>query len=227
MLGNRPRALGSALIVCALGAGPPGVRAAPVQGVVQFPDEPPRRGAYSRVPNGALPIAAPLVDPRTAAVVVLSPDPPKADGEAPKVEARVQGQRLSPPLVVAPPGAALTLRNEDRRPLPLTLRCPGAPPLEATVPAGGEQALTLPTLPPQTLCALRSPGHGPLSGAVLLEHAPAGRVAADGSFRVDVPEGTYQARVYWQGLRAGPNPVTVGATGTAVTLSLRGARPAP
>lgn len=210
-------------LACGLLAASP-CRAAVVRGAVHFPDEATlRRGGFWRVQNGVLPIAAPLHDVRASAVLVLTAEgaekAEKAD-KPEKVELHVQGLRFATALLVAPPQAPLVLRNDDRRPLVLTLACPATAAETRTVEGGGQ--VTLP-LPGAGLCALRSPGHGHLEGAVLIEAARSYslHVDADGGFRGEVPEGRYQARLFWQGAVAGAQAVQVTAQGAELKFTLR------
>ena len=210
--------------------------AAPVHAIVHF-----RQGlgaladtsrsaklGYVRVQNGVLPIAPPLLDPRIDAVLVLeSPaglDPPAVDPlpAGTTVEVKLYGLRLSPAVVLVPPGVAVVLRNEDR--LPVTLRCPSAPSLLPDTPLQPGAKLSL-TLPSHGEFVLTSPEYPHLRGLLLAPRGIASRLTLSefgtvGIVQLDVPPGAYQAKLLLAGRVAASLPVMVAPSGAEFVLQV-------
>lgn len=226
-----PRAaLAASLLLSAVPAA-----AAPVRGTVPFADEgqgvTARHTTFWRVQNGVLPLSPPLHDLRAEAVVVLYPQGPvtgaqvqAATEEAEKGPARVeitlQGRRAAPAVVVVPPGAEITLRNEDRVAYALSAR--GLPP--QSVPASGKATFTA-EKPGEYLLRAEDPAH--LTVAVLVaERAFSGRVDPSGTFAFEAPEGTYEARLFWRGAFVARAPLQV-APKVGAELSFKGPLPGP
>ncbi|MCS6915442.1 MAG: hypothetical protein RMK29_07600 [Myxococcales bacterium] len=223
--------LGAVLIACA----PLVAEAALVRGTVRFPDEVKggtlRQGAFWRVPNGVLPIAPPLFDVRAEAVVVLVPSgtpgaaqlEAEARRQAQRHELRLVGLRFHPPVSVIPPGTPLALRNEDKVPhVLLCTSCADKIPPQTLAP-GAHATLTL-VRPGEYL--LHSQEYAHMTGAVLvIERGFFARVEPEGNFQMDVPEGRYQARLFWRGSWQAEQLLQVGEQGAE--LHLRATLPSP
>lgn len=209
----------------ALSASP--ASAAPVRATVLFPaEETVHKPGYLRVQNGILPIALPHHDPRGEAVVVLLPQSgaapsPPAEATRASYELKLSGLRLVPSVVAAPPGATVVLRNEDR--VPHNLSCPSAAALlpAKPLPPGGKLSITLPA---EGELQIVSADYPHLTGLLLVTRGAASRVelaigGQQGTAQLDVPEGSYQAKLFYQHRFIASEPVTVTAKGAEVTLS--------
>jgi plastocyanin len=208
--------------------------AAPVRGKVLFSEDPrgvARYHTYWRVPNGVLPVLPASQDVRTESVVVLYPQgtvtgAQVAAAEAQeqkgpvKLEMKLSGLKLIPPVVVVTPGATVTLRNEDRQDHEINFICnpTGAVAPRQTI-AGGETA-TL-TFDKQGDCVLHSTEFAHLTGAVLVvDRGFYGRLDASGAFQFDAPEGHYLARLFFRGSFAASQTIDVLAEGLELTLKV-------
>ena len=210
--------------------------AAPVHAIVHF-----RQGlgaladtsrsvklGYVRVQNGILPIAPPLQDPRVDAVLVLEPpvalEPPAADPVPPgtTVEIKLYGLRLSPAVVLVPPGVPVILRNEDR--LPITLRCLREPSLLPSTPLSPGAKLAV-TLPSRGEFVIDSPEYPHLRGLLLAPRGIATRLTLSefgtvGVAHLEVPPGAYQAKLLFGGRVAASLPVMVAPSGAEFVLQV-------
>ncbi len=225
------------LVALGLLVGAPGQAvAAPVRGKVLFPDDPRgglRHPTYWRVPNGVLPVLPAEKDIRTESVVVLYPQgtvtgAQVAAAEAQeqkgpvKVEMKISGLKLIPPVVVIPSGATVSLRNEDRQTHELEFACTpsGVVAPRQTVAAGETATLKFDK---QGDCLLHSSEYAHLTGAVLaVDRGFYGRLDGSGAFQFDAPEGHYLARLFSRGSFVASQPIDVLAEGVELTLKVGG-----
>jgi hypothetical protein len=214
-----------------------GAVAAPVHAIVHFRQglsaladtNRPAKLGYVRVQNGVLPIAPPLQDPRADAVLMLEPPAGLAPSPAPApmagtpaIEIKLYGLRLSPAVVLVPPGASVILRNEDR--LPVTLRCASAPTLlpSTALQPGAKLAVTLPS---RGEFAIDSPEYPHLRGLLLAPRGFASRLTLSefgtvGVAHLEVPPGTYQAKILLAGRVAASTQVMVAPSGVEFMLQV-------
>lgn len=198
--------------------------AALVHAIVHLrPENPPAPPlGYVHTVNGVLPIAPPIHDPRFDAVLVLEPveagrtvPPPSAP-----IEVRIYGGRALPEIITAAPSSQVTFRNDDRR--PLTLHCPEAKDLfpGTALPS----ASTLGVRPPGPgQFELRSVEYPHLRATLLVTSGAATRLAWSsfgqvGVAQLDVPEGTYKARLFFLHRYVATQDVTVKAQGSEFVL---------
>lgn len=188
----------------------------------------PARLGYVRVQNGVLPIAPPLQDPRADAVLVLEPPvglqpsaaPPPAASEP--IEVKLYGLRFSPAVVLAAPGATVSLRNEDR--LPVTLRCPSDQTLLPGTPLAPGAKLTI-TLPSHGEFVIDSPEYPHLRGVLLAPRGIASRLTLSefgtvGVTHLEAPPGVYLAKLLLAGRIAASTQVMVGASGAEFVMQV-------
>lgn len=221
--------------------------AAPVRGLVHFPEDIqslPHHTTYWRISNGILPIGPALHDPRTEAMVVLYPQETVTGAQVaaaeeeekrgkPKVDVRIAGVRLNPPVVVIPPEATVVFHNDDRVEEKLLISCVGAagsPPRQVLAPGAAASV----TFEKPGDCSLRSPDIAHLAGTVLVvEHGFHGRVDAAGTFQFEAPEGHYQAKLFFHGAWVASHPVDVSPDGVRIEFRVAahvghgGGKPAP
>ncbi len=158
--------------------------------------------------NGVLPIAPPLRDPRLDAVLVLEPVGGSGSGAgralsnaapAASIEVRLHGARLLPAVILATAESQVVFGNDDRR--PLTLLCAQAQELFPSTPLlPGVRLAVSPPGPGQF--DLRSAEYPDLHATLLVPRGPASRLQWSplgeiGEARFDVPEGIYQARLFF------------------------------
>lgn len=220
----------------ALGLGAARVSAAPVHAIVHFRQglgaladtSRPAKLGYVRVQNGVLPIAPPLQDSRADAVLILEPPAgleasaaPPAPASAP-LEVKLYGLRLLPAVVLASPGATVSVRNEDR--LPVTLRCTGDKLLLPSTPLqpGAKLSITLPTVGE---FVIDSPEYPHLRGLLLVPRGLASRLTISefgtvGVARLEAAPGVYQAKLLFAGRIAASAPVMVTASGAEFVLQV-------
>jgi hypothetical protein len=183
-----------------------GLLAVLVNAIVHLRPEnpPPKPTGYVYMVNGVLPIAPPLRDPRLDAVLVMEPTEPRppAQAAAPPplpVEVLLYGARFLPEVIVAAPGAQIIFRNDDRR--PVTLLCQQAKEMFPSTPLPpGSRLAVLPPGPGQY--ELRSVEYPHLQATLLVPRGPAshlsfGSLGEVGVAQFDVPEGNYQAKLFF------------------------------
>jgi hypothetical protein len=199
--------------------------AALVHAIVHLrPENPPAPPlGYVHTVNGVLPIAPPLHDPRLDAVLVLEPSevgrlvPPLSTAP---VEVRIYGGRALPEIITAAPSGQVIFRNDDRR--PLTLQCPQA--RELFPSAALPPAATLGIKPPSPgQFELHSFEYPHLRATLLVTPGAATRLAWSsygqvGVAQLDVPEGTYKARLFFLHRYVAAQDVTVKAQGSEFVL---------
>jgi hypothetical protein len=199
--------------------------AALVHAIVHLrPENPPAPPlGYVHTVNGVLPIASPLHDPRLDAVLVLEPAEagrPMPPPPAAPVEVRIYGGRALPEIITAAPTSQVTFRNDDRR--PLTLSCPQAKELFPSAPL--PPAATLGVTPPGPgQFELRSFEYPHLRATLLVTSGAATRLSWTsygqvGVAQLDVPEGTYKARLFFLHRYVATQDVTVTAQGSEFVL---------
>lgn len=198
--------------------------AALVHAIVHLrPENPPAPPlGYVHTVNGVLPIAPPLHDPRLDAVLVFEPAEPgrQVPPPATPVEVRIYGGRALPEIISASPTSQVNFRNDDRR--PLTLHCPQAKDLFPGT-----------ALPPGATLGVRPPGPGQfelrsfeyphLRATLLVTPGAATRLTWSsfgqvGVAQLDLPEGTYKARLFFLHRYVAEQDVTVRAQGSEFVL---------
>jgi hypothetical protein len=208
--------------------------AALVHAIVHLrPENPPAAATgYVYTVNGVLPIAPPPRDPRTDAVLVLEPrqeqPAPAASADSP-VLVRVVGARVVPEIVLAMPGTQVIFRNDERR--PVTLYCRQAAELfpSTPLPPGARLAVT-PPRPGQF--ELRSVEYPHLRATLLSPRGPAsrvefGKVGEVGVARLEVPDGQYLARLFFQHRFIAEKDVTVSTAPGPAAAPGSASSPAP
>jgi plastocyanin len=183
--------------------------AGPVKGSVKLPDEPrtaePISG-YWRVENGVLPVQ-PAADARGEVVVVLEPATP-AKADPPTVTVELHGLRLDPRVLAVPVGATVQFKNSDRTPHTLYIERGASMMAPEPTPAGQTRSQKF-------LAAgeykLRDEEYPHVWGLVLAVSSPYTASAdANGTFKLDAPDGKYTAKVWWRGGWVLSQSVTVG-----------------
>jgi plastocyanin len=195
------------------------VHANTVRGSVTLPEggrgEPP--SGHWRVENGVLPIAPRPSELRGEVVVVLEGGARK-EGDPPTLTVELHGLRLDPRVLVAPMGATIQFKNEDR--VPHTLYADNATSIMAPqpTPAGQSRAQRF-------LAAgeyhIRDQEYPHIDGAVIVTQTPyAAAVDEKGNFKLDVPEGKYTLRVWWRGAWAVTQPLEVAGRTTEIAVQV-------
>jgi hypothetical protein len=216
-IAGRPHVSARLLLVLLVASG---AEAATVRGQVALPPDP-RTGEHEghwRVENGVLPIGPRTPDPRTEVVVVLDGGPARAKkDDKPTVSAVLHGMRLEPKVLVASTGATLSIKNEDR--VPHSLFTDGAPSLMAAepTPSNTTRTIKLATTGEYTVRDEECPH---LEGTIVVTDAYATVVDEKGNFKLDVPEGRYQLKVFYRGGWALTQPVEVGPRSTELKIDL-------
>jgi len=181
-----------------------------LRGTIFFPQESkptePRPLANWRVENGTLPIVPPAAESRTDAIVVVEPTKP---GEPPAGRATVEcrGLKIEPRVTVAPVGSTFDFKNTDRLPRTLYL-------------ANGENFMAREATAPGQTRSVKFTVAGefevrdadfPHAAATLLVVPTqyVGHSDDKGSFKIDVPDGTYTLKVFFRGIWAASQSVEV------------------
>lgn len=202
--------------------------AALVHAIVHLRSENPPAAAsgYVYMANGVLPIGPSLRDPRQDAVLVLEPSagseavPQPSAASAAPVEVRIYGARALPEIIVAGPNTPILFRNDDRR--SVTLLCRQARELFPNVPlAPGSRLAVTPPGPGQF--DLRSTEYPHLRATLLVPRGRFSRlewnaVGEVGVAKLDMPEGTYQARLFFLHRYVAAQEVTVTNQGSEFVL---------
>jgi hypothetical protein len=211
--------IGLAFIVGSLVAG--GAQAATVRGLVTLPAEPRAadREGHWRVENGVLPVGPRTPDPRADAVVVLEGGPTrqKSDDKPPTLTVDLRGLRMEPRVLVAPAGATINYKNDDRVPHTLFIENAATMMPPEPTPSGMSRSVRL-QAPAEY--QVRDQEYPHIEGTVVVTDGPAAQVDEKGTFKLDAPEGRYTLKVYWHGAWVHSQPIEVGPHTTDLKIDV-------
>jgi len=192
-----------------------------VRGSIAVPEasrvaEPP--SGHWRVENGVLPVAVRAPELRGEIVVVLEGGARKEGAEPPSVTVELRGLKLDPRVIVAPMGATIEFKNQDR--VPHTLYADNATSVMAPQPTPAGQTRA------QKFAAageyrIRDQDYPHIDGTVVITQTPyAAAVDEKGNFKLDVPEGKYTLRVWYRGGWAVTQPLEVAGRTTEIAVQV-------
>jgi hypothetical protein len=195
------------------------VHAATVKGTVVLPPAPraPPLDAHWRVENGVLPIAPPTPDRHGEVVVVLDPEQPAKESIA-NTTVELYGLQLDPRIIWIGIGGSVDFKNADRVAHSLYLEHATSRVASLVTPAGQTRT--------QKFFAageyrVRDEEYPHVDGTVLVVNTPfVTRLDAQGTFKLDVPEGKYLLRLFWRDRWVTQRPITVGAHAIEINLAV-------
>jgi hypothetical protein len=195
--------------------------ATPVRGTVSFPQNgrAETQSGHWRVPNGILPVV-PRSESHQAAILFEGGPPPRKKDDDPPLTFNVElrGLQLDPRLALIQVGTTVHFKNTDR--VPHTLYLEGGTSMMApqATPAGQSRAQKFMA---SGVYVIRDEDFPHLTGVVLATETPfAATLDEKGSFKLDVPEGKYQVRVFWHGDWVVSQPLTVGARSSEINIAV-------
>jgi hypothetical protein len=192
--------------------------ASTVRGTIALPPEPraaDTRDGHWRVENGVLPIAPRTADSRSELIVVLEGPNAHAKPDAPppqQVVVDLHGVRLDPKVVLAPMGATVVFRNDDR--VPHTLYLEHATSLMPAAPTPAGQARSVKFLAAGEY-PVRDEEFPHVEATIVVVQSPLATQPDDkNNFKLDAPEGHYTLKVFWRNAWVVEQPLDVGSSRT-------------
>jgi len=206
------------------GLGVTSAHAGSVRGQISFATErvEPAADGLWRIENGILAVSARIADPRSECVVLLEPKGParsKDTGKPEPVTAALRGLRLHPVVLLAPLGAMVEIKNEDRVPHTLAVVGNDADVFPAHATPAGATRSERPKRP--GVFALRDEEFPHVRGwLVVTDTAIAARPDEHWAWKLEAPEGEYTLKVLYRGGVALERAISVGAKSVEVNLTL-------